>query len=329
VLVLTRSRAAWLGAAAVLVVFGIGWLLSGPVRRHGRTALRLSLLLLFAGAGVAATILAPNTLRWRSENPYSDTAADLVNYQEGSGRGRLIQYQTSMRIAVDHPVLGAGPGNWSVVYPRFAQRGDPSMDPRVAGMTSNPWPSSDWAAFASERGLLAMALLLAVFAGLGIAGLLGAVRAADENQGLAAIALGATVAAVLVVGAFDAVLLLALPALLVFTTMGALAAELPERKARPLPGGLRWVLGLLLLIGAGGGAVRSSAQIAAMALYESGDRASLVRAAQLDPGSYRIRVRLARAYTARRDCARRRDQVAAAKALYPEAEVPVRVRRCR
>ena len=88
-------------------------------------------------------------------------------------------------------------------------------------------------------------------------------------------------------------------------------------------------MGVLLLVAAGGSAARSAAQVVAMALYENGSRASLEKAARLDPGSHRIHVRLARSYTGRRDCEKRREQVQAAKALYPEAEVGVSIRRCR
>lgn len=329
ILVLSRSRAAWLGAAAALVVFGAGWLLSGPVRRHGRSGLRLLLLLVFAGGGVAAAILLPNRLRWTSDNPYADTAADLVNYQEGSGAGRLVQFRNSLEMAVADPLLGVGPGNWPVDYPRFAGRRDPSMDPREGGMTANPWPSSDWAAMVSERGFPATALLLGFFAGLGLAALGRAVRARDEREGLAAIALGATIAASLVVGMFDAVLLLALPALVIWSVLGALSAELPGPAEGRFARGPRFLLGMLLLGVCGAAAARSAGQIAAMAYFEEGSRAALETAVRLDPGTYRIRVRLARAYTGRRDCEKRREQADAAAALFPQASAPKALRRCR
>ena len=49
----------------------------------------------------------------------------------------------------------------------------------------------------------------------------------------------------------------------------------------------------------------TTTQIMAMATYDASTRvASLESAARLDPGSYRIRVRLAQAYIARGDCTR-------------------------
>ena len=82
----------------------------------------------------------------------------MVNYKEGSGAGRLVQYGNTLRMSLHHPVFGVGPGNWSVVYPHFAAEHDPSLSRE--GMTSNPWPSSDWRTFLSERGLAAFVMLM-------------------------------------------------------------------------------------------------------------------------------------------------------------------------
>src|SRR5947199_1263538 len=72
-LVLTRSRAAWLAFAAVVVVFLVAMIASPPLRRDGRTWRRLAAIIVFAGAGVAAALLLPNALKWRSRNPYLQT----------------------------------------------------------------------------------------------------------------------------------------------------------------------------------------------------------------------------------------------------------------
>ncbi|HEX2187862.1 MAG TPA: hypothetical protein VHG51_03140, partial [Longimicrobiaceae bacterium] len=76
-LILTRSRAAWLAVAAVAAVVLLGLPLVPPLRRHRRTLGRLLALLLVAGGGVAAALLLPNALRWRSDNPYLESARGL------------------------------------------------------------------------------------------------------------------------------------------------------------------------------------------------------------------------------------------------------------
>ena len=83
------------------------------------------------------------------------------------------------------------------------------------------------------------------------------------------------------------------------------------------------VLAILVLL-------RSSGQIAAMAIYTSAtSTAQASRAAVLDPGSYRINMRLAESYAARGDCKRVRQYAGAARELYPNAAEPRRLlRRC-
>ncbi|HEX8696248.1 MAG TPA: O-antigen ligase family protein [Longimicrobium sp.] len=316
-LVLTRSRAAWLAVIAVMGVLLVGWLLVPPVRRHLRSWLRLLVLLVFAGGGVAAALLLPNTLRWKSDNPYAETARGVVNYREGSGRGRLIQYRNTLGMAVRHPLLGVGPGNWSVAYPRHAKANDPSLDQRQGGMTSNPWPSSDWVAFLGERGLPAFVLLALAFAGM-VGTAWRRMRAArDPDEGLFALGLLAMLTGTAVVGAFDAVLMLALPSLLMWAAIGVLSSGEQGRWDVPMGAAKRGLGMLALLAVAGAFAAKSAGQLAAMAVFaSSGSTEALERASRLDPGSYRIHLRLARAYRSRD---RRCPHANAAHELYPEA----------
>lgn len=319
-LVLTRSRAAWLAVVAVLGVFLVGWLLVPHARRSLRHWSRLMLLLVAAAGGAVAVVVLPNTLHWTSDNPYADTAHGLVNAKEGSGRGRLLQWKNTAKMTVSHPLLGVGPGNWPVHYPRYARASDPSMNDNEPGMTSNPWPSSDWVAFFSERGIVGGACLLLAFAALGVAALHRMRAARDADEGLAALALAAMVAGALVVGVFDAVLLLALPSLLVWTSLGVLSADEPGRWEVPLPVPLRGAAMLVLVAVFGAATVKSGAQVVAMGIYDGASRVSdLQQAAALDPGSYRVQLKLAR--TAGK-CEVRRPAATAAHDLFPEADAP-------
>lgn len=325
-LVLTRSRAAWLGVAVVLAVLLVGGALTPSVRRSGRLIGRFVLLLLVAAGGVAAAVTLPNALRWRSDTPYLETARDVVNYREGSGRGRLVQYATSLRVALAHPLFGAGPGNWPVEYVAFAADDDPSLDRGEGGMTANPWPSSDWVALIAERGLAAF--ILFVLVGLGLAA--GAWRtmrtATTPGEGLGALVVLATLAGAATTGAFDAVLLLAWPTLFVWAAVGALWSPEQARPARVTPWGGTVALLLVALL-SGAAAVRSAGQLAAMGLYAADEsREALERAAALDPGSYRVHLRLAHRY---RDREQRCEHALAARDLYPHATAARRLaRRC-
>ena len=86
--------------------------------------------------------------------------------------------------------------------------------------------------------------------------------------------------------------------------------------------------GAMALVAVLGGlaVTRSVGQLAAMGVFESSSRASGVeRAAALDPGSYRIHLRLAEAYARRGSCKNLRIHADAARALYPNAAEPKRV----
>lgn len=291
-LVLSRSRAAYLGLAA-----GAGLLALGLWRAHGRwndpkLARRIRAIVLAAASGILAALLLPNALEWKSDSPYLDTVTGMVNYQNGSGHGRVIQYTRTLRIAAAHPLLGVGPGNWAVVYPKSVEYFDPSID-YFRGVTINPWPSSDWVAIISERGVPALVtILLALFLLLA-----GAWRraglAAGVDDYLEGLTLAATLVVLGIVACFDAVLLLPAPSLLVWALLGALAAAAPALRSVALsPRGRLRLVAAAALLGAAA-VLRGSGQVAAMALYGKAHTAAQFRhAALLDPGNERIRARL-------------------------------------
>ena len=322
--VLSRSRGAWLALLAAGVPLGVIAWMTRERWSARTTAQRLMVLGVAAAIGAVIALVLPNTLEWKSESPYLESVRGMVNYQQGSGRGRLVQYTNSLRMALADPILGVGPGNWSVVYPRYASRGDPSISSLDEGMTSNPWPSSDWAAFASERGIPATVLLILIFlALLGLAAWHARVSRGTEPV-LGAFALAATVIITLVVGAFDAVLLLAPPTICVWLLFGVYAEPASASAPRQaIVGGVRqWapvIMFVLGLLAAG----RNALQVAAMATVTASSRTSaLERASLFDPGSYRIHMHLAEAYLNAGRCERARPQARDARDLYPMAVTP-------
>jgi O-antigen ligase len=323
-LILSRSRAAWLAlivGAAVLVPLVFMALVRG---RTGLRYGRLLLLPIVAAAGAGVALMLPNSLDWRSDSPYMDTARSVVNYKEGSGHGRLVQYGTTLRMSLHHPLLGVGPGNWAVDYPRFAAAGDPSLSDD--GTTSNPWPSSDWMTFVSERGIAAALLLGLALLALAADGLRGARAASTAEERLSACALVGTVAALVVVGCFDAVLLLPAPALLGWSLLGVLSPAPRERTVVPLTIPRRALLLLVVALLGGVAVARSAAQTSAMAIFSASTRMTeLERASTRDPGSYRMHLRLAESYARRGSCARVRVHAGAAHALLPNAPQPKRL----
>ncbi len=307
-IVLTRSRAAWLGVTAIIGVMLLGTLAKSW--RHTLTlravrATSLSLLL-----GVVIAVVVPNRLAWNSESPYRDSITALVDASSGSGRGRLIQWRNSLDLVPDAPILGVGPGNWFVHYPRVTTPGDPSF----AGwdtIPTNPWPSSDWVAFITEVGIPGTLFLLLA----GLAMVLTAVRrlrmpeggatilavtthgvAPDRKRAApeASVALIATLAAAAVMGTFDAVLHLAAPTLFVFTIAGLLTPTsgavidraLGKRTRRMLVAGS--VLTMVLLVSMSLGqdrTIRVTRNDRSLTAFRS--------ALRFDPTNFRLHLRLA------------------------------------
>jgi O-antigen ligase len=323
-LILSRSRAAWLALLVGLVVLAVAAAIAFRGNDGSMKPARLLTMTFAAVVGGAAALVIPNTLDWRSDSPYLDTAHSIVNYKGGSGAGRLVQYGNSLKMTLHHPLLGVGPGNWPVVYPRFASSEDPSIG--SDGMTSNPWPSSDWVTFLSERGPVALVVLALALLALVMDALRG-LRDEQNTEGrVAAAVLLATVVMLVTVGTFDAVLLLPVGALIGWALLGALAPASRQRRVieLTLP---RRILALVLIATLGALVVlRSGGQLMAMSVYATSARATVLeRASTLDPGSYRIHVRLAQLYIGRGDCKHARVHASAAKALFPSSPAAKRL----
>ncbi len=321
-LVLSRSRAAWLAIAVSAAAIALPLLASRRYWADRAIGSRLVRLTLAGVVGVGLAIFVPNRLNWRSDSPYLDSARAMVDYSKGSGRGRLAQYQHSLRMSVANPVFGVGPGNWPVRYVRFA----PASDPSIAGdgTTANPWPSSDWVAFVSERGIVAALALAGVFAVL----LIGMCRRwselGDSEEVLIKVAALGTITSTVVVSAFDAALLLAAPAFLAWTVIGAASGAGTD-------GGETWTssrvwraasLTALICVTAIS-TVRSAMQsVAIVTVGTGGTRAGWNQAAAWDPGSYRINLRVAQLHASRGRCAAARAYARRALALLPSARAP-------
>ena len=185
-------------------------------------------------------------------------------------------------------------------------------------------------AVAAERGLPALLLLLLAGGSVALGAWARIRAAAHRPPALTDLTIVATIIAIVVVGSFDALLLLPTPAYFAWTMIGALASTArPIREPVLLPETRR-----RLTIGAAviGGALvlRALAQVAAMAIAADGGRDALERAALVDPGSYRIHIALAQDWRRAGRCDRARPHAEAARDLHPYYPAPGAVlRACR
>jgi len=313
-LTLTRCRAAWLAAGVMLAVFAATrWAVArsgaGEPMERGRAAL----LALGVIVGISLAVVLPNRLDWVSRSPYLDTVRQVVDHRTGSGRARLVQYGNTLQMVRANPLLGVGPGNWAVQYPRYAPVDSP-VGTEPPGPV-NRLPSSDWVGIAAESGL--PALLVLMLGGL----LLGraAWRRCMEGEFDAGAALLCTLVAVAVLGSVDNVLARPAPAFMAWLALGVLApAAVPGTRpwrlvASRLAAGIAvGLLGVALAVPAVG-------RLYARHLYETAgyDVERMERAARVNPGDYEARLHLAFQWTQMRECDRARPHVEAARRLYP------------
>lgn len=321
-LVLSRTRASWLAIAVSVVLVSLVALRGPALIEDSLGRRRLMIAIAAVAAGIGLALILPNSLDWRSDSPYLDSVKGVVDFREGSGAGRLAQYANSAKMAAAHPLLGVGPGNWPVVYQRFARPNDPSIA-ETTGMTANPWPSSDWVAALSERGVaafLALVAFVALLLGAALKARYDAARSPDER--FAALAGGGVVLIAALEGGFDAVTLLPTPLIVVMAAAGALiAAGVPPVEAP------RLTLRRLVLAGAFSvfmyfACAFSGRRIQAMRSYEVGGSVAIESALVKDPGSYRIQMRAAEYYLGRGQCPKARPHALTARKLFPNSPGP-------
>jgi O-antigen ligase len=324
-LLLSRTRAAWVAVAAGLLFLAVEGVWIGGLWRERATRARLAVLGAAGLAGLVAALLLPNQLEWKSDNPYLDSLVGVANFREGSGHGRLVQWENTLRMARDHMVLGVGPGNWQVYYPRYTTPGDPAYDSGDP-IPTNPWPSSDWVALLAERGLLATACLAAA---LGVLVVVGWKRSRQHHagpEGLAGLAMVSVVLVTIVTGAFDAVILLAAPTIIMWTALGALRPA-PRQLVTVPEGAARTTMWAAAGVGSLFAARSALTALAILVAGNGSSRTGLVWASRLDPGDYRLHMLLARKPGPEGACAAVREHATDAHDLFPYHEAPKRALR--
>jgi putative inorganic carbon (hco3(-)) transporter len=316
-ILISRSRGAWLGGMAMA-----GLMAAMAAAFKARPSMKGTGVL--AGAVLMGALLAqlptrvgPVGVRGARDLSYGNTFARIGEYREGTGRGRLIQYRTTLAMIAEQPWLGVGPGNWSVAYPRHSTPPDPSYVPD-APQPVNRLPNSDVLGLVAERGLPCALMLVAALVLL----LAGAVRQLRRSRGRggdgarAWLAL-ATTAALLVMGSVDAVALRVGPAFFVAAILGLC-----------LPGGgpadgttarVRTAISVVIVVLGAVFACQALAAVKSLLLARSNSASILERAWRLDPGNFSLAGRAALKYAADGDCQRARHLAQAALRYYPGA----------
>jgi O-antigen ligase len=210
-LYLTHMRGARVALAAAGLVLALHWLLCW----RGRGALRagvMTLLLLLAGA---ATAIAGGIA-------YASSQGDGPVPLDSPSVLRLNGYYGAARMALDHPVLGAGPGNYDLESPRywtpFEQRWYATEGKK------NDHVHNDALETAADAGFTGVALYFALLIWGVLSGLTLAGSAVDPGRSRLGYVLAACFAAFAVDGLFGFNLRVPVSAGLFFLALGLLQA---------------------------------------------------------------------------------------------------------
>ncbi len=156
-LVFTRCRGAWIGIGVASLIV---WLISRRVPNrpsHDRPKRRLMgpaiAVVIVAAALIPDRIAKPGAQHFDEKKDSALTAAASIVDASGH-RGRLDLWSHTLRIGLDHPLLGVGLGNWEFVYPDYAW-GD-----QVNVNASPRRPHNDLLWILSETGAIGLAAYL-------------------------------------------------------------------------------------------------------------------------------------------------------------------------
>lgn len=318
-IVLTRSRGVWLVGGALAIALP----LVDTARQRSRPSAFGSTYALwwFASvlAGALLALVVPNRLSW-GLGDYQSTAVRVLDYRHGSGRGRVMQAQTTLRMIGSAAVVGIGPGRWSMLYPAFAREGDPSYAPDAL-YPAPLVPRGDVLSLTAEYGVPGLALALCTAWCIGVRALRMTHREDRESvvTGTAALA---TPLAGLALGLVDPVIRLA-PLLATFVVLQGAYLGSPLGAESSMPASPLRRFGYRAVLTAGGavallGAEEAARELVAFEMVRSARSLSTFRrAVAFAPRSLDAQFGLANVFVAAGRCDLAEHHIRLANALQP------------
>jgi O-antigen ligase len=257
-LAVARTRGAWAGGLAGLLVF--------LVLRRPRLSRRVVIggALVLGGALIAAAVpgrwTAHDALDAKRFEPGSEVVREALNISSPVARTRLGLWRRTWAMYRARPLTGVGPGNFPVLFPRFAEPGaaaDGVMSARLVPRR----PHDDLLERLAETGPLGLAALLALYGAAAAAALrrVRQARAEGDGAGVAwAAGCAGSIAAFAGCGATGFPMAMPATLFLFAVALGGLAAPSPPAEVTPLrcTGAAGWLLGAALVAVAGGWCAR-------------------------------------------------------------------------
>ena len=155
-LVFTYSRGAWIGFLGSMIALGmiISFRLNifqdwSKLKKWGTLAVGALII-------ISAPILMPDKVKQRAATMFKSQGEKITFNLESTG-GREIVYRGTLEMIKDHPILGTGPGTFTILYPQY-------RDPRIRIFMNAV--HNDYLQYGEEMGLFGLGsfvLLLVLF----------------------------------------------------------------------------------------------------------------------------------------------------------------------
>ncbi|NOZ95652.1 MAG: hypothetical protein GXP47_13085 [Acidobacteria bacterium] len=155
---LLMARSVWvavvLGFLATLGLWSVA-----AARRGGQWRRSLGRMLrISAVALLIIVIVLPVLLGHSGRTALLSRLHTLSKPLHGSAGGRIFLWRRSLEMARDHPLLGVGPTNWRIVFPKYAGNREMMRD-----LWKSPRrPHNDYVWILTERGVVGLAISLAL-----------------------------------------------------------------------------------------------------------------------------------------------------------------------
>lgn len=159
--IITQTRAVWIGCllgtvvtVAIMAVIDFRKSIAFP-RRQWRVIAILATVALIAVSLARLAIPAD----WEKPS-LRKRAASIFDPSQASNRERLVLWGKTIRMIRDHPLRGAGAGNWKIMLPRYGI-GDL---PLQTAQSFEVRPYNEFLGAAAETGIIGLLLFIGIFA---------------------------------------------------------------------------------------------------------------------------------------------------------------------
>jgi O-antigen ligase len=192
----TRARGAWLGALAGGTT---ALALMRPRASRGAVAATVGLVLLAVVAAYVPGRFHPRHAGdWKRYENVLHIVAESFNTRSTAVRTRLGLWRRTVAMVREQPFFGVGPGNWPVVFPRYAEPG--AARDGVLSATLEPRQAhNDLLERAGETGIIGLAAWLYLLVGVACS-VRRRIRSRDAGAQTAAGAAGGALVALIALG---------------------------------------------------------------------------------------------------------------------------------